>query len=73
MNYTGHEDLRAAVAALTNSMCDLRDTLNGLERQYRYDAPALTNRLAGQTLRRINTLYLAAYQEALELDESFKD
>lgn len=73
MNYPGHEDLRAAVAALAGSMCDLRNTLNALERQYRYDAPALADRLAGQTLRRINTLYLAAFQEVLELDESFKD
>lgn len=38
MNYAGNEALRADVAALANSMCDLRATLNALESRYRYDA-----------------------------------
>lgn len=41
-NYAGNEALRADVAALANSMCDLRATLNALESRYRYDAENLT-------------------------------
>ncbi|MCX8967225.1 hypothetical protein EHW66_20295 [Erwinia psidii] len=73
MNYAGSEALRADVAALANSMCDLHTELNRLESQYRYDADLLTERLARQTICRINALYLAAYREALELDASFSD
>ncbi|PIJ50006.1 hypothetical protein BL250_08725 [Erwinia sp. OLTSP20] len=72
-NYAGHETLREDVAALANSMCDLRTELNRLESLYRYDADLLTERLARQTICRINALYLAAYREALELDACFKD
>nr|WP_227741819.1 MULTISPECIES: hypothetical protein [Hafnia] len=54
-------------------MCDLRQTLNGLEQQYNYQAESLPVLLASQTLRRINALYLKAYCEVLTLDESFKD
>ena len=32
-----------------------------------------TERMAAQTLRRINTLLLEAYREALVLDETFQD
>ncbi|EOI7435734.1 hypothetical protein ACONXG_004055 [Yersinia enterocolitica] len=69
MNYDGFEGLRADVAALSNAMCDLRQTLNGLEQQYSYKAESLSVLLASQTLRRINALYLEAYRE----DECFKD
>jgi hypothetical protein len=72
-NYAGNEVLRADVAALANSMCDLRATLNALESRYHYDAENLTERLARQTICRINVLYLEAYRQALELDASFKD
>lgn len=72
-NYAGNEALRADVAALANSMCDLRATLNALESRYRYDAENLTERLARQTICRINALYPEAYRQALELDASFKD
>lgn len=72
-NYAGNEALRTDVAALANSMCDLRATLNALESRYRYDAENLTERLARQTICRINALYLKAYRQALELDASFKD
>ena len=41
-NYAGNEALRTDVAALANSMCDLRATLNALESRYRYDAENLT-------------------------------
>ncbi|EEC0161155.1 MULTISPECIES: hypothetical protein [Enterobacteriaceae] len=72
-NYTGHEQLRADVAELSNAMCDLRMTLNLLESRYRFDSEVLTERLVRQTLCRINALFLDAYREALELDASFKD
>lgn len=73
MNYCGLELLRADIAALAASMCDTRITLNRLETQYRYDAASLAERMAAQTLRRINALFLEAYREALVLDETFRD
>lgn len=73
MNYNGHEALRCEVAALANSMCDLRTTLKVLEDRYHWRHEGLTERLAGQSLRRINTLLNEAYSEALTLDECFKD
>ena len=73
MNYAGHEKLRAEVAEVANNMCDLRATLNGMEHSYRFDSEVLTERLARQTLFRINALFMAAYNEMLELDTCFKD
>lgn len=73
MNHSGFEALRADVAALTNSMIDLRTTLNALEARYHYDADPLPERLARQTLCRINALFLDAYREVLVLDACFKD
>jgi len=73
MNYTGSETLRAEVAAQANQMCDLRSIMNDLEHQYRFDSDVLAERLTRQTLARINTLFMAAYQEILELDACFKD
>ncbi|OXZ49444.1 hypothetical protein RW71_04473 [Escherichia coli] len=73
MNYVGHEQLRAEVAALANNMCDLRATLNELEHRYRFDSDVLAERLTRQTLFRINSLFMAAYNEILELDACFKD
>lgn len=64
MNYPGLENLRADVAALSNAMCDVRMLLNRLESQHRHDAAALTERMAAQALRRINTLLLEAYRES---------
>ncbi|EKN4803033.1 hypothetical protein FG446_004327, partial [Yersinia enterocolitica] len=69
MNYVGYKALRGDVAALANTMCDLRATLNGLEAKYSYQEEALAVRLVGQTLHRINALYLEAYREVLVLDE----
>ena len=60
MNYPGLEHLRADVAALSNAMCDVWMLLNRLESQHRHDAATLTERMAAQTLRRINTLLLEA-------------
>jgi hypothetical protein len=73
MNYPGLEALRADVAALSNAMCDVRMLLNRLDMQYRPDTATLAERLAAQTLRRINALLLEAYREALVLDETFQD
>ncbi|EJI6540876.1 hypothetical protein NFS12_004588 [Salmonella enterica] len=73
MNYAGHEQLRAEVAELANNMSDLRDTLNDMEHRYRFDSGVLTERLTRQTLFRVNTLFMAAYSEILELDACFKD
>ncbi|WP_324724487.1 hypothetical protein [Lelliottia sp. JS-SCA-14] len=73
MNYAGLEDLRTDVASLANTMCDLRTTLNALERRYRFDSEALAERLARQTLCRANVLFMQAYNEILELDACFKD
>lgn len=73
MNYAGHEKLREEVAELANNMSDLRDALNGMEHRYRFDSDVLTERLTRQTLFRVNTLFMAAYKEILELDACFKD
>ncbi|EBE4178841.1 hypothetical protein ATP02_13385 [Salmonella enterica subsp. enterica serovar Rubislaw] len=73
MNYAGHEKLREEVAELANNMSDLRDALNDMEHRYRFDSDVLTERLTRQTLFRVNTLFMAAYKEILELDACFKD
>lgn len=73
MNYPGLEQLRADVAALSNAMCDVRMMLNRIESQHRRDAATLAERMAVQTLRRINARFLDAYRDMLELDESFQD
>ncbi|EAA7541318.1 hypothetical protein HU47_22695 [Salmonella enterica subsp. enterica serovar Abaetetuba] len=73
MNYAGHEKLRADVAELANNMSDLREALNDMEHRYRFDSGVLTERLSRQTLFRINALFMAAYNEILELDACFKD
>ncbi|EBS7383354.1 hypothetical protein R1413_004211 [Salmonella enterica] len=73
MNYAGHEKLRAEVAELANNMSDLRDALSDMEHRYRFDSDVLTERLTRQTLFRVNALFMAAYNEILELDACFKD
>ena len=73
MNYAGHEKLRTDVAELVNSMSDLRDALNDMQHRYRFDSDVLVERLARQTLFRTNALFMAAYNEILELDACFKD
>ncbi|EHK0248195.1 hypothetical protein P3M95_004084 [Salmonella enterica] len=72
MNYAGHEKLREEVAELANNMSDLRDALNDIEHRYRFDSDVLTERLTRQTLFRVNALFMAAYNEILELDACFK-
>ncbi|EKI4218607.1 hypothetical protein PE024_002798 [Escherichia coli] len=44
MNYAGHEKLRAEVAEVANVMCDLRTTMNELERRYSFNADTLPER-----------------------------
>ena len=73
MNYAGHEKLRADVAEVANTMCDLRARLNDMEHRCRFDSDVLVERLARQTLYRTNRLFMEAYTEILELDSCFKD
>ena len=73
MNYAGHEKLRAEVAEVANTMCDLRARLNDMEHRCRFDSDVLVERLARQTLYRANRLFMEAYTEILELDACFKD
>ncbi|HFG3110663.1 TPA: hypothetical protein ACGGIN_004698, partial [Escherichia coli] len=54
MNYAGHEKLRAEVAEVANAMCDLRTTMNEMERRYSFNADTLPERLVRQTLFRAN-------------------
>ena len=68
MNYAGHEKLRAEVAEVANAMCDLRTTMNEMERRYSFNADTLPERLVRQTLFRANRLLMEAYTEILELD-----
>ncbi len=47
MNYAGHEKLRADVAEVANTMCDLRARLNDMEHRCRFDSDVLVERLKG--------------------------
>ncbi len=49
MNYAGHKKLRADVAEVANTMCDLRARLNDMEHRCRFDSDVLVERLARQT------------------------
>lgn len=51
MNYAGHEKLRADVAEVANTMCDLRARLNDMEHRCRFDSDVLVERLTRQTRR----------------------
>jgi hypothetical protein len=70
-NDENHKKLRKDVERLANSMGNLRIRLNRLE-SYR-DEEQLVERLTGQSLRRINLLFLDAYHEILMLEQCFKD
>lgn len=65
--------LRADVAEVANTMCDLRARLNDMEHRCRFDSDVLVERLTRQTLYRANRLFMEAYTEILELDSCFKD
>lgn len=58
MNYAGHEKLRADVAEVANTMCDLRARLNDMEHRCRFDSDVLVERLTRQTLYRANRLFI---------------
>lgn len=73
MNYTGNEDLRAAIAALSNDMCELHIQLRELSRVYFWKSEVLTERLAGQILRDAHERYFEVYKAINELDYHFKD
>ena len=51
MNYAGHEKLRADVAEVANTMCELRARLNDMEHRCRFDSDVLVERLTRQTRR----------------------
>ncbi len=46
MNYARHKKLRADVAEVANTMCDLRARLNDMEHRCRFDSDVLVERLA---------------------------
>lgn len=52
MNYAGHEKLRAEVAEVANTMCDLRARLNDMEHRCRFDSDVLVERLTRHVLLR---------------------
>ncbi|EGL6957543.1 hypothetical protein IRE38_005101 [Escherichia coli] len=51
MNYAGHEKLRADVAEVANTMCDLRARLNDMEHRCRFDSDVLVERLIDRNLK----------------------
>lgn len=73
MNYSGNEDLRAAIAALSNDMYELHVRLRELSREYFWKSEELTERLAGQVLRDAHDRYTKIYMDINELDHHFKD
>lgn len=64
MNYAGHEKLRADVAEVANTMCDLRARLNDMEHRCRFDSDVLVERLARQTLYRANPVHGGVYRNS---------
>ena len=73
MNYTGNEDLRAAIAALSNAMCQMHLRLSELVSVYFWNSEVLAECLAGQILRDAHDRYVEIYQAINELDHHFKD
>lgn len=73
MNYTGNEDLRAAIAALSNDMCEMHLRLRELVSVYFWNSNVLAERLAGHILRDAHDRYVEIYQAINELDHHFKD
>lgn len=73
MNFTGNEVLGAAIAALSNDMCDLHLRLRGLMRTYYWNSDVLAERLAGHILRDAHDRYVEIYKTINELEHHFKD
>ncbi|OCJ37357.1 MULTISPECIES: hypothetical protein [Serratia] len=72
-NYEGFEALREDIAKVGHMMDELHMALFKLTSTYPVTEDALVIRLAGQSLRRINTLCLEAYREMAALDHCFEE
>ena len=68
-NYQGHEQLRDDLAALSNTMSDLRLHIRALEVKYHDGCPAL----AADFLRNLNEQYLTVYMRVLAFSDCFHD
>lgn len=53
MNYAGHKKLRADVAEVANTMCDLRARLNDMEHRCRFDSDGRKRRMSTSVTRSI--------------------
>ena len=73
MNYTGNEDLRDAIAALSNDMYEMHRRLSEMVSVYFWNSEGLAVRLAGQILRDAHDRYAEIYRTINELDHHFKD
>ena len=73
MNFTGNEVLSAAIAVLSNDMCDLHLRLRGLVSTYYWNSDVLAERLAGHILRDAHDRYVEIYKTINELEHHFKD
>lgn len=73
MNYAGNEDLRAAIAALSNDMSEMHLRLRELVSVYFWNSDVLVDRLAGHILRDAHDRYVEIYKAINELDHHFKD
>ncbi|ELW3333326.1 hypothetical protein QMH89_004465 [Salmonella enterica] len=72
-NYQGHEQLRDDLAALSNTMNDLRLHIRALEVKYHDGCPALVDALAADFLRNLNEQYLTVYMRVLAFSDCFHD
>ncbi|OCJ27260.1 hypothetical protein [Serratia sp. 14-2641] len=73
MNYTGNEDLRVAIAALSNDMYEMHQRLSEMVSVYFWNSEVLAERLVGQILRDAHDRYTEIYRAINELDHHFKD
>lgn len=69
MNFTGNEDLRAAIAALSNDMCDLHLRLRGLVSRYYWNSDVLAERLVKHILRDAHDRYVKIHKTINELKQ----
>ncbi|ECD9611704.1 hypothetical protein FNZ18_20390 [Salmonella enterica subsp. salamae] len=73
MNYSGNEELRQDIAALSNDMSELHQRIKLLEQKYRWNSKDLAQNLAGQTIRIVNEKFAQLYRDIYELDLIFSD
>ncbi|MDT5380870.1 hypothetical protein LNKOIFOO_003881 [Escherichia coli] len=64
MNYAGHEKLRADVAEVANTMCDLRARLNDMEHRCRFDSDVLVERLTPDAVSRQSPVHGGVYRNS---------